>query len=397
MNTSSRIFVFLMATSVGVIAANLYYAQPLVALISHALGLSAGLAGLVVTLTQAGYGLGVLLLVPAGDIFENRKLILSMMVLTMIGLLGLAYSTELIPYFIAAFATGIGAACVQVIVPYTASFASDETRGQMVGQLMSGLMIGIMLSRPAASLLSQYSWHAVFIFSAVLMALLWITLYFVLPPRAASNPDLNYKNLLRSMAKLPLTNEVLRRRSVYQAFLFGAFCLFWTATPLLLMGPAFQFTPVQIALFALAGVGGAVSAPFAGKAADRGWSQKGTMAAIIIAFSSFVIGYFLPLGTTFSIALLVFASVILDAAVIACLVLGQRALFSMQPEFRNRFNGLYVATIFVGGAVGSGLGAWSFAHGGWGLTSLVGFALPFCAFIYFLTEKKEPKRAILQQ
>ncbi len=378
-----------MAASVGMIAANLYYAQPLVAMISQALGLSPGFAGLVVTLTQAGYGIGVLLLVPAGDIFENRKLILSLIVVTIVGLLGLAFVTDLIPYFIAAFATGLGAACVQVIVPYTASFASDEKRGQMVGQLMSGLMIGIMLSRPAASLLSQYSWHAVFIFSAGLMLILWVALFFALPPRAASNPDLNYQNLLRSMVKLPLSNEVLRRRSLYQAFLFGSFCLFWTATPLLLMSPAFQFTQVQIALFALAGVGGAIVAPYAGKAADRGWSQQGTLTAIIVACASFVLCYFLPFGTAVSVALLVFAAVILDAAVIANLVLGQRTLFSMQPEYRNRFNGLYVATIFVGGALGSGLGAWSFSHGGWGMTATVGFALPFCALLYFLTEKKK--------
>lgn len=389
MKTTSKLFVFIMAASVGIICANLYYAQPLVSMISHALGLSAAYAGLVVTLTQAGYGIGVLLLVPAGDIFENRKLILSMIVLTTIGLLGLAFVTDLTSYFIAAFATGLGAACVQVIIPYTASFATDEKRGAMVGQLMSGLMIGIMLSRPAASLLSQYSWHAVFILSAILMALLWIMLFFILPPRSASNPNLNYQSLLRSMISLPLTNEILRRRSIYQAFLFGSFCLFWTAVPLLLMSDRFQFTPTQVALFALAGVGGAVVAPLAGTAADRGWTKMGTLIAMIVACASYVLSYFLPTHTLTAIILLVVAAIALDAAVISNLILGQRMIFLMQPEFRNRFNGLYVATIFVGGAIGSGLGAWAFSRGGWDLASIAGFILPFCALLYFIGEKKD--------
>lgn len=152
----SRRLVFLLATAVGVTAANLYYAQPLVALISRSLGLAPSAAGLVVTLTQIGYGLGVLLVVPLGDIVENRRLILTQIGLTVLGLLGLAFATEVIPYFIAAFATGLGASCVQMIVPYSAHLVPEKSRGRMVGSMMSGLMVGIMLSRPVARACSQF-------------------------------------------------------------------------------------------------------------------------------------------------------------------------------------------------------------------------------------------------
>lgn len=388
MNSSlSRGLVVLLATAVGVTAANLYYAQPLVAMISRALGLAPEAAGLVVTLTQAGYGLGVLLIVPLGDIVENRRLILTMIGMTVLGLLGLSFSTSLLPYFAAAFFTGLGASTVQIIVPYAAHFVSEEKRGQIVGTLMSGLMLGIMLSRPTASFLTDlFSWHAVFLTSAGLMVLLGVTLSQKLPLRQPTNKGLRYLQLLRSMLDLFLKTPLLRRRSAYQALVFGAFCLFWTASPLLLAGPDFHFSQIQIALFALVGVAGAVSAPFAGRAADRGLGQKATAIALTGAALSFLLSLIFPAGSMTSLVALVAAAILLDAGVSANLVLGQRAIFSLQPENRGRLNALYIATIFVGGASGSALGAWAFAHGGWWLTSWFGFCLPVAALLYFATE-----------
>lgn len=388
-STLSRPLVILLAAAVGVIAANLYYAQPLVAMISRALSLSPEVAGLVVTLTQAGYGLGVLLVVPLGDIVENRRLVITMIAVTILGLLGLAFATEQLPYFIAAFATGVGASTVQILVPYAAHFAPEAKRGQVVGSLMSGLMLGIMLSRPVSSLLTDlFSWHAVFILSASLMTLLGAVLFRVLPPRVPGNGNLRYLTLLRSMAHLFLNTPVLRRRALYQAGLFGAFCLFWTASPLLLAGPHFGLSQTGIAVFALVGVAGAVSAPFAGQMADRGWSSAATMTAIVASSASFLLSHFFPMGSTVSLLALAAAAVLLDAGVSANLVLGQRAIFGLDPKVRGRLNGLFIATTFVGGAAGSMLGAWAYAKGGWDLTSLVGFLLPAAAFVYFLTNRK---------
>lgn len=385
----SRGLVLLLAAAVGIIAANLYYAQPIVAMISQALGLAPEAAGLVVTLTQVGYGLGVLLMVPLGDMLENRRLVMTMIALTILGLLGLAFATQLIPYFIAAFATGLGASTVQIIVPYVAHFAPEMRRGQVVGSLMSGLMIGIMLSRPTASLLTDlFSWHAVFVLSAVLMTILAVVLYLVLPPRPPSNKNLRYGSLLKSMGHLYLTTPILRRRALYQAFLFGAFSLFWTASPLLLGGPDFNLSQTAIAVFALVGVSGAIAAPLAGWAADKGWSQKATKMAMLISAGSFLLSHIFSAGSTAALAALVVSAILLDAGITANLVLGQRAIFALQAEYRSRLNGLFIATIFVGGAIGSTLGAWAYAYGGWNLTAWIGFTMPALAFLVFLTEKK---------
>lgn len=384
-----RWLVILLATSIGVIAANLYYAQPLISLISRSLGIAAESAGLVVTLTQLGYGLGVLCLVPLGDIVESRRLIVTMIGVALIGLLGLAYVTTPIPYFIAAFATGVGSAGVQVIVPYAAHFATDARRGQIIGSMTSGLMLGIMLSRPIASLLSDLiSWHAVFVLSAFMMLIIATLLIVLLPPKNPAKKDLRYFSLLRSMLMLFVTRPLLRRRAIYQAFLFGSFCFFWTATPLLLGGSLFGFSQSLIAVFALVGVSGAVSAPFAGRAADRGWVRPATFFAIVISCFSFLITHIFELGTRASLITLVVGAVLLDAGITANLVLGQRVIFELGTEFRSRFNALYIATIFIGGGTGSMLGAWAYAHGGWPFASWIGMLMPVSALIFFFTEKK---------
>ena len=252
---------------------------------------------------------------------------------------------------------------------------------------MSGLMIGIMLSRPIASILTDlFSWHAVFYLSAALMTLLALVLYRFLPKRHPASSSMRYTDLLGSMGQLFLRTPVLRRRAIYQACMFGAFSLFWTTTPLLLAGPEFNLSQTSIALFALAGVAGAISAPFAGRFADRGFSRSATAIAMISASVAFLLTHIFAPGSMMSLVFLVISAILLDAGITANLVLGQRAIFSLRAKYRSRLNGLYIATIFVGGAFGSTAGAWAYAHGGWNLTSWIGFSMPLGALIYFGTE-----------
>jgi predicted MFS family arabinose efflux permease len=383
----ARSLILLLGFAIGVIAANLYYAQPLVALIAQALHLEPSVAGLVVTLTQAGYGIGVLLLVPLGDLIENKKLILSLIAVSVLSLVALTFSTQMVPYFCAAFVLGLSSSSVQVIVPYVSHLTPESMRGKVVGRMMSGLMLGIMLSRPIASFLTDLiSWHAVFLLSACMMTALGLILARTLPKRQPFALGINYISLLGSLAALFGRIAVLRRRAIYQACMFSAFCLFWTATPLLLAGPAFHMSQTQIALFALVGVGGAISAPFAGVFADRGLSAPASAVSMLAGIVAFLITIVVMPGTWVSLGLLVAAALLLDAGVSANLVLGQRAIFSLRGKYRSRLNGLYIATIFVGGGFGSYIGVWSYDRGGWNLTALVGAAMPLLALIYFGTE-----------
>ncbi len=379
----SRSIVVLLAVAIGVLVANLYYAQPLVAIIAPALGIAPEVAGLVVTFTQVGYGAGLLLAVPLSDRVENKRLVTSMIAIAVTGLLGLAFVQSATTYFVAAFMTGFGASTVQIIVPYAAHFAPPARRGQVVGQLMSGLMLGIMLSRPIAGFLTDLlTWHAVFIASAAALVVLAVLLSLLMKERHPTAPGVSYAGLLRSMVRLFVATPVLRDRALTQALIFGAFCLFWTAAPLLLASPTFGLSQTGIAVFALVGVAGAISAPVAGIVADRGRANLGTTAALSCGALAFAIAYVAPQAPAFGVVILAAGAILIDAGVSANLVLGQRAIFALAPEERGRLNSLYIATAFVGGASGSAIGAWSYARGGWPLTTAIGLAMPAVALVF---------------
>jgi predicted MFS family arabinose efflux permease len=377
----------LVSAACGLIAANMYYPQPLAGPIAAALGLSPSLAGLIVTMTQFGYGAGLLLIVPLGDLLENRKLILVMIAVATLALVAAGLSTHPLPFLASEFCVGVGAVAVQVLVPYAAHMAPAAEQGRVVGNILSGLMLGIMLARPAASFVAAASnWHGVFFLSAALMVLTGTVLALAMPRRVPVS-TLGYGGLLASMGRLVLTTPVLRRRALYQACLFGAFSLFWTATPLLLAGPVFKMSQGGIGLFALAGVAGVVAAPVAGRIADRGWSRPATIVAMLAVAGAFPLTHLAPSGTTLSLALLVAAAILLDFGMTAHLALGQRAIFALGGEVRGRLNGVYMATFYAGGAIGSALGGWAYAQGGWTLTSWVGLAMPAAALVYFAFDR----------
>lgn len=384
---------FIMAAACGLIAANLYYSQPLAGPIAASIGLPAHATGLIVTLTQIGYGLGLLLIVPLGDLLENRRLIVTMIGAAAIALVAAGLSTAVLPFLAASLAIGLASTAVQMIVPFAANLAPDAHRGRVVGNVMSGLMVGIMMARPVSSFIARFSsWHLVFFVSAAVMVLLGFALATRLPKRVPQT-KLSYFALIASMGRLYATQPVLRRRAFYQACQFAAFSLFWTVTPLVLAGPAFQLSQAGIALFALAGVAGAIASPIAGRLADRDLGRPATIFGILSVAIAFLITHLAPEGSAIALALLTFAAILLDFGVTTTLVIGQRAIYGLGADLRSRLNGLFMAAFFMGGAVGSAVGAWAFAEGGWLLASMLGLTLPVLALAYSLTEKRTDRQA----
>ncbi|WP_238652419.1 MFS transporter [Paenibacillus piscarius] len=377
---------FLLAVSCGLIVANLYYTQTLIGPIGQAIHLSAGATGLIVTLTQIGYVAGLLFIVPLSDIIENRRLTV-MSLMLVVAALALSVLVPNAPLFLtASLLIGLGSVAAQVLVPYASYLATEEERGRVVGNVMSGLLLGIMFARPVASFMAGlWGWKSIFIVSAVVTALLTVLLSRILPARQPA-PGLNYGQLIRSLGTLLMHTPVLRRRALYQASLFGAFSLFWTTVPLHLSSE-YHLSQQGIALFALAGVGGAVAAPIAGRLADKGWTRLLTGIGIALAAVSFILAYLLRDSSNLTLGLLVLTAILLDMSVSGNLVLGQRAIYSLGNETRGRLNGLFMAIFFVGGAVGSSLGGWAYAYGGWSLATLIGLALPVLTLVYFMTEK----------
>jgi predicted MFS family arabinose efflux permease len=384
--------ILLLAISCGLIVANLYYAQPLVGPISRDLGLSPQAAGLIVTTTQMGYSAALLLIVPLSDLFENRRLVLYAIGVAAVALLATAFAAHSLQFLTAGLLTGFGSVAVQLLVVYAAHLAPEAMRGRVVGNVTAGLMFGILLGRPIASFITAISsWHVVFVASSLVMAILAVVLSRALPKRQPTS-QLRYGQLLGSMGRLLVKTPVLQRRALYQASLFCVFCMFWTVIPLVLAGPDFHLSQVGIGLFTLAGAAGVIAAPIAGRIADRGWSRPATGLAIASGAISFLLTHVVPAGSTLSLAFMVAAAILLDLGAQANVVLGFRAIFALGAEYRGRFNGLYMAIFYTAGAIGSALGAWAYAQGGWSLASWIGFAIPVCAFVYYLTESPDHKQ-----
>ena len=385
---SSRM-TLLLAAAAGIIVANLYYAQPLVGPIGAALGMPPAAAGLIVTLTQIGYCIGLLFIVPLGDLLENRRLIVTGLAATGAALALAASASGPWQFLLAAFAIGLGAVVAQVLVPFAAHLAPEATRGQTVGKVVSGLLLGIMVARPVASVLAGFGgWQAVFGIAAGMVLVLAVVLHFKLPQRRPAATE-RYGALIASLWPVLANTVVLRRRALYHAGLFGAFSLFWTVVPQALGGPEFGLSQNGIALFALVGMAGAVASPIAGRLADSGHTLGATAIALALGALSFMLPLFAPHSRPLALSLLALAAIVLDAAVAANLVLGQRALFALGAEIRSRLNGLYFALFFAGGAFGSALGGWIYAEHGWHAALVAGMLLPTLALPAWIMEAAE--------
>lgn len=367
----------LFAIACGALAGNIYYSQPLVALIAGGMGLSVSAESLIFTTVQLGYSIGLLFIVPLGDLFENRRLILALMALNVASLAGLAFAPGLSMLFAMLFVVGFTSTAAQVIVPLAANLAPAARRGQVVGNVMTGLFVGILLARPISSFLADYfGWRGPFVLSAAVIAGLAMWGVFAIPSRAPQGRH-TYLRLIGSLAGLMITQPVLRRRSAYHTAMFGVFSLFWTASPIVLLRQGYSSS--QIALFALAGVSGVLAAPVAGRLADRGYARPGTAIALCLSILTFALAWV----SDANFWVLMLAGVLIDFGVQGNMVLSQRELYQLDEAIRGRLTSAYMTTFFLGGAAGSALTSPVLEAFGWTGICLLGGLVPLAALVYF--------------
>ncbi len=377
----SHFTLLLMAVACGVMVANIYYAQTLIDVIGPEIGMSSGVAGLITTLTQLGYGLGLFLVVPLADLFENRRVVLGSIMVSIVGCIGIALSQGPSTFLFASVAMGVGATGAQVLVPLASHLARPDKQGQVVGTVMSGLLFGIMLSRPVANFLAgSFGWRSAFWLSAVAMTLLAITLLRACPRREPRG-GMRYSEALSSTFAQLGRFRVVRMRAFYQASMFAIFNLFWTAAPFSLIHD-FHLGHAGIGTFALAGAAGALVAPVAGRLADAKLTHPATLGALL----AIVAGFLLADWAVAASSLIGFTAmaILIDGAVQMCQITGQKLIFSLDPHARGRINAAYMTVMFVVGALGSVVGSLTFSLGGWNASALTGAAIGAVATLVFL-------------
>lgn len=357
----SPALILLMSVATGLAVASNYYAQPLLDTIARAFNLSASSAGFIVTAAQLGYAAGLLFLVPLGDMFERRMLIVSMTLLAAGGMLITASSQSLTMMIIGTALTGLFSVVAQILVPLAATLASPEKRGKVVGTIMSGLLLGILLARTVAGLLASLGgWRTVYWVASVLMVIMALALWRGLPKVKQEN-HLNYPQLLASVFSLFTRDKLLRTRAILGCLTFANFSILWTSMAFLLAAPPFNYSEGVIGLFGLAGAAGALGARPAGGLADKGKSHMTTSAGLVLLLLSWAAIWY---GHVSVLALIV-GILVLDLTVQGVHITNQTVIYRVKPDARNRLTAGYMTSYFIGGAAGSLISASAWQHAGW--------------------------------
>ena len=364
--------ILLLATGTGLTVASLYYAQPMLGIMTDDIHASNTAVGWVPTLTQLGYALGILLLVPLGDIIDRRRIVLIKGAILTLALLAAAVAPGIGTLLAASLAIGLTATMAQDIVPAAAAIAPESVRGRVVGTVMTGLLLGILLSRVVSGFVAQnFGWRAMYVVAAISVASFGVVAWRALPSFHPTT-QMTYRRLIGSVADLWRRHPALRRAALAQGLLSVGFSAFWSTLAVMLHEAPFHLGAAAAGAFGLAGAAGALGAPLAGRIADRKGPQLVTRLGAGLVAVSFAAMLFAPLlGAHAQLWLIGLGAIGFDLGVQVALVSHQTIVYGIEPPARSRLNAVLFVGVFISMAVGAALGAQALAHWGWtGVASL---------------------------
>lgn len=378
--SQNKALLWFMAAACGLCAGANYYSQPLIHSIQQYFSVSQSQAALTVTFAQVSYALGLLFIVPMGDVVNKTKFIPLLMALCAVGLFISAFSINLPMLWVGTVMAGLFSVAAQVLIPLATMTVQPEKTGEVVGFLMSGLLVGILLSTSLAGLFSNlFHWKVIYVVSGVLMLLLAFALKSRLP--YVMKMKLNYGQVFISMGKLLKQEKRLVLRAFTGGFAFAAVSILYS-TIALLLSSAYQLPDLLIGMVTLVGIFGALSTQFIGKYADQGFTNQLTWIGCALFILSWIFFYF---GQTYLFSyILGFALIQLALALVH--TSNQSIIFRLRPDAKSRINAIYMTAYFTGGACGSALGIFAWNHGGWTMTCLAGISLVFACIIFSLID-----------
>ncbi|MDU1510078.1 MAG: MFS transporter [Clostridium butyricum] len=383
----SHKLIILMATATGIAVANIYYIQPLLNQIAKYYNISQSSAGLLATLTQVGYALGLFLILPLADLVERKKLILTMLLLSALSLLTMYFSTSFIITSVDCVAIGITSVIPQLFLPLCAKLSEESERGKNIGYIMSGLLIGVLLSRVISGMVGKYlEWRIMYLIAVFFMIGLFLVLKIMLPIcKVDKNINITYISSLKSMITLPKKFPIIKEAAINGAMILAAFSALWTTLTFHLQSSFFNFDTNIVGMFGLLGVSGAILAPLAGKLSDR----KGEKFTVGVNIAIILVSYLCFIIFGFKVWGIIIGVVLLDMGVNSCNVANQSRIQKLSEEARNRITSIYMVSLFTGGAIGSYLGALLYNNYGWYGFCAIGVATQIIAICVHLIYRKK--------
>ena len=377
---ASPLIVGLIALCAGVTVANLYLTQPLLPLVAESLRVSPSQVGFLPTIGQAGYALGILLIVPLGDVLRRRGLLTFVLAGLIVALAGAALAPSIGFLMLATLFVSSLTILPQVLIPLASQLAGDEHRGRVLAIIGAMLTCGLFASRGLYGQVGDaFGWRASYVVAAVLSAVVGAITIFVLPKEKSKEGE-TYATLLRSLPTLLVEEPTLRKACLLQGTIFATFNMFWTTIVFTLTSSPYGFSTGTAGLFGLFGILSAASAPFVGGFIDRRGPIPTLGACLLVTICSAVA--FLLGGTT--IVALIIAIVLLGVGMQGGMSANQTRVLTIRPEAGSRMNTVFLVLIFVCGAAGGAAGSALYHTGGWPLVCISGICVSAAGFVAWL-------------
>lgn len=377
-----------MAAAAGLIGANVHYSQPLLPVIALSLALEPSVLGSLPAVTQLGFALSLLFLLPLADSLNRKNLILATVAVAALALFAQSLAPTLPLLLVAAFVVGAASVAPQILSPFAATIAPPGREGQASGLVLSGILLGVLLSKVVAGIVGAVlDWRWLYAGAGVVMVILLVVLWRTLPVPPAGLPQ-RFREILASPVVLLRAHRTLRLHSVLGALVSAAFMLFWSSYALELYDE-FGFGPLIAGLFGLAGIAGSLLAPLAGKAVDEGRALFTLSLSGALIAAGFVVMW---VGQSSVIALIA-AILLLDAGVGIAHSTNQARVFRVDPLKRGRLNSVYMFSYFIGGAAGSIVGVAAYGAVGWAGVCLGGIATGVVILLGVLVNRRQLARS----
>ena len=382
---------WLMTISSGLVAANNYYNQPLLSIIAKDFKVSESEVGALAMLTQIGFAVGLLVVVPLGDLLKKKKIIVIDFGFIFLALIGMAFSQNILQLYIFSFLIGLCSVTPQIFVPMAASLSKPENRTKSIGLVMSGLLIGILGSRILSGFIGDiYGWRAMYFIAAGLMIVLWLLIILKLPEVYPEYKG-TYPELMKSVFHFARTEPILQAAALRGGLVFASFSAFWTSLVFHLGNAPFFAGSTVAGAFGIIGIAGAMMAILTSNLAKKFPYFQLTTWFILFFILSWVVFY----GAGYSYWGLIIGVIILDIGTQAIHIMNQSSIFALHPEAHNRLNTVYMTTYFIGGSLGTFLATLFWEYWQWNGVVLIGTGFGLLSLlVHFLYRKVYESKAV---
>lgn len=373
-----------LAIIAGISVANLYYNQPLLNRISRDLQTSEFTANLIAMITQIGYAIGLLFIIPLGDLFKRKTIILINFTVLVVSLLTIALTHYIHLILFASLLTGICSVMPQIFIPIAAQFSTPETKGKNVGMIVSGLLTGILASRVVSGIIGEYlGWRFIFFVAAGMMVICVIIIMRVLPDMPCNFKG-RYSDLMKSLFSLVMEYPQLRISSLRAGIAFGSFLALWTSLAFKMEQAPFFAGNNIVGLLGLCGIAGALTASYIGNYVQVLGVKRLNYIGCGLIFAAW---FSLYSGQNSYVGIII-GIFIIDIGMQCIQLSNQTTIFSLNPKAANRINTIFMTTYFIGGSIGTLLAGIFWHWFGWQGVVGTGITLATCSFMINIFSKK---------